>query len=399
MMEGPLHILQVMECTIGGTRRHLKELACGLALRGHRVTAVCSAERDPSFREDMAEMARLGVQVQELPMVRPISPVADLRHLMALRRVMQAHPFHVVHTHSSKAGVLGRLAALSLGIRTLVHTPHTFAFSFERGFGSGKKAFFLRVERFLGRRTAALVNVSPSEREEALRFRVVPPERARVVPNGIDPWPYRWAEPPGVKDRLFPGEGPGPRIATVGLMNEAKGHAVLLRAFARVHPRHPEARLAVVGTGPLEARLRELAFELGIGDRVVFPGYREDVPALLKELDLFVLPSLWEGLPYVLLEAMAAGVPVVATDVNGSRDVVRNGETGLLAPPGDEEALAGAVLRLLDRPAEGEALAQRALRALFAGYTLDRMLDRMEAVYREVAERGLHPEQGGGRPR
>lgn len=382
-----LNIIQIMECTIGGTRRHIRELSSGLAQRGHSVTTVCSAERDPTFRNDMERMRYAGVDVVELPMLRAISPAKDLRHLLFLRKLLKRMSgIDIVHTHSSKAGVLGRMAGLWAGGLPLVHTPHTFAFAFKGHFHPAKRALFMHIERFLGKRTSRMINVSDSEREEALGYRIIPVERISVVENGIDPDFFEQAKAPELKDRVFQNPDLSPRLGTVGLLNAAKGHDVLLEAFARLRERFPSAGLVMVGEGALRASLERRIDRLGLADRVVLAGYRNDVPRVLKELDLFVFPSLWEGMPYVVLEAMASGLPVVATDVNGSRDLVVPGETGTIVPPSDVDALDDACADILDDPRKAKTMANNARERVRAHYTLDVMLDKIEAVYRKVLE-------------
>ncbi|MHC4943498.1 MAG: glycosyltransferase family 4 protein [Planctomycetota bacterium] len=384
-MERPsLKILQIMECTIGGTRRHLRELSSGLAKRGHEVTAICSAERDPTFRNDMEQMREAGVEVIELPMVRSIAPGRDLRHFFFLCRFLRKRQFDIIHTHSSKAGVLGRAAALLCRRCRLVHTPHTFAFAFKGYFSFWKRALFMDIERFLCRRTARIIHVSESERREGLQYGILKAEQAAVAENGIDPWAVRWADPPEEGKSLFSGRNLSPRLGTVGLLNSAKGHDILLHAFVEIVKEFPEAGLAIVGEGKLRPRLEKLIDKLGLDGRAILTGYRNDIPRVLKELDLFVLPSLWEGMPYVVMEAMASGLPVVATDVNGSRDLVAQGETGLIVPPGDKDALAGACMELLRKPVTADNMGKYGLRRVLNHFTLETMLDKTEAIYREV---------------
>lgn len=381
-------ILQIMECTIGGTRRHIRELSAGLSLRGHAVTAICSAERDLTFRGDLEEMRKAGVEVVELPMVRSIMPRLDLQHFTFLCRFLKGKSYDVIHTHSSKAGVLGRLAGLWAGRVPLVHTPHTFAFTFKGHFNPLKSGFFLDIERFLGRRTSRLISVSESERRDTLSHRIISSDRVMVVENGIDPWPYRWAEPPEEGRGLFKSRARSPRLGAVGLLNPAKGHDVLLKAFAGLVRRFPEAGLAIVGDGELREELEGLIRELNLEDNAFLVGYRDDVPSLLKELDLFVLPSLWEGLPYVLLEAMASALPAVVTDVNGSRDIVVDGVTGFIVPIGDAEALEKACAEILNDPAMMESMGQEGLRRVMKNYTMEKMLDGVEQVYQSAVDAG-----------
>ncbi len=383
-----MKVLLVMECTIGGTRRHIRELASGLSSMGHDTTAVCSAVRDPTFREDMDSMRGAGAEVIELPMRRRPSPWADLKHLFFLYRLLGRMRFDVIHTHSSKAGVLGRAAAMLRPGPALVHTPHTFAFSFKGHFNPVNRMFYLGIERFLGRQTGRIINVSESEREEALRLRIARPERLVKVENGIDPWPYRWAEPPDPENSLFMGREFFPRIGTVGLLNAAKGHDTLVRAFSMLQSRFPDAGLAIVGEGALRNRLEALVSKLGVEDSVFITGYRRDVPSLLKELDLFVLPSRWEGMPYVLMEAMASGMPAVATDVNGSRDIMEHGKTGLVVPRDDPGALASACGEIIADRDEAAAMAGEGLRRVMERFTLQSMLERTVDVYRAAIQGG-----------
>lgn len=380
-----IRVAQVMECTVGGTRRHINELCAGLAAAGgFGVTLFASAERDPTFRRDLEALAARGVDVVEVPMVRPIRPAVDAPQQWRLIRAFRRGRFHVIHTHSSKAGALGRTAALlSRSRAALVHTPHTFAFNFTEQFSPRKRRFFLGVERLLGRATARMVHVSESERTEALGFGIMPRERTVVIPNGIDPAPYAAADGTALRRELGIPER-GLLVGAVGLLNEAKGHAHLVAAAGRVLERVPDARFAIAGEGPLRGALEAQIARAGLGERVRLLGYRTDVPELLAALDVLAMPSLWEGLPYVVLEAMAAGLPVVATDVNGCRDVVVAGATGELVAPADPAALAEALSRVL---ADGELRLRfgRAGRARVAReFSLDAMLQHYVALYRSL---------------
>ena len=377
-------ICQVMECTIGGTRRHIGDLSAGLVRRGFEVTLVASAVRDPTFRDDLRRLADAGVEVVELPMVREIRPLPDARHQWALTRLFARERFDLIHTHSSKAGALGRVAArLARVTARLVHTPHTFAFNFTDQFSARRTRFFLQVERTLGARTDRLVHVSESERREAAEFEIVPPARAVVIPNGIDPAAFAAADGGGVRAEL--GLAPdAPLVGTVGLLNAAKGHADLIDAAVAVRRDVPGCVFVVAGEGELRGDLEARVRDRGLGDAFRLLGYRTDVPEVVAALDLFVLPSLWEGLPYVVIEAMAAGKAVVATDVNGSRDLVVDGETGALVPTGSPDRLAAAIVRLMRdadaRRAYGEAGRARARES----FSVDAMLDGYVRMYGEL---------------
>jgi len=394
-----LRVLQVMECTIGGTRRHLRDVVHGLLRRGVEVEVACAALREPRMTEDMAAMRAAGATVHALPMVRRISPPRDAWHALRLAGVLLDRRFDVIHTHSSKAGALGRAAGLLCSGAVRVHTPHTFAFSFTEGrAGQGGESVgpvgaVLATERLLGRWTHAMVHVSASERDEGQGFRVIRPERARVVPNGIDPEPFEQAARGNggraalrAAARRELGLADGARVVGgVGLLNDAKGFDVLVAA-APLLP--PDVQLLVVGHGERDEELRRQAGELGVAERVRFTGWRDDLPRLHAAMDVFALPSRWEGLPYALLEALASGLPCVSTDVNGSRDVLAaDPACGLLVPREDPPALAAALTRLLDDAPLRQRFAALGPPRVRAAFTVDGMVDGLLALYLELLGR------------
>jgi len=376
-----VRVLHVMESTIGGTRRHLVDVCKAQAERGLDVHVCAAALRQPDFEQDLRDMAARGCAVHPLPMVRSIRPATDWRHLRRLKALVRATRPDVVHTHSSKAGVLGRLASIQCGIGARVHTPHTFAFLFEAMFSGPKRRLFRTIETRLARRTDAIIAVSQSEGESFARSGVVPPSRIRVVPNGIDTAPWSAAEP--LARAELGATGGAPLAIVVGLLNVAKGQDVLLRALAACERR--ELELCIVGHGETESELRALARDLGLAERVHFLGFRTDVPRLMKTADFLCLPSRWEGLPYVVLEAFAAGRPVVATDVSGARDLVDEA-TGCRVAVDDVPALARALSELAALGADERArLGRRGAALVEERYSTAAMVAGLGRVYEEVA--------------
>ena len=375
-----LRVLHVMESTIGGTRRHLSDVALGLAARGLDVHVVAAAERQAAMRDDLARLAHAGVHVVELPMVRQVSPGRDVRHLVALERLLADLRPDIVHTHSSKAGVLGRLASMATGIGRRVHTPHTFAFLFHAMFGAAQRRLYYELERALSGETERVIAVSRDEARLFAASGVVDPGRVRVVRNGIDPLPWRSARP---VSRAELGVGPHATLAVVvGLLNVAKGQDLALEALAM--PGLESVELLLVGHGECEAALRRQARELGIERRVHFLGFRTDVPAILAAADLVVLPSRWEGLPYAVLEGLAAGKAVVATPVPGAVEVLEGG-AGFLAQEVSSIALSAALREALEAGLDGRAeVAARGATRLAEGYTNEHMLDGLCGVYADL---------------
>jgi len=375
-------VLHLMECTIGGARRHLVDCARSLKAAGVEVTVVAAAERQSDFRGDLEALAREGVAVHELAMVRQVSPRRDRAQLRELERLLERLRPDIVHTHSSKAGVLGRLASLSSGIGVRVHTPHTFAFLFRSMFSPLARGLYREVERGLAGSTERFVAVSAGEAATMRASGIVDPARIRVVANGIDPAPWVAARPIA---RSELGVEPGaPLCAVVGLLNAAKGQDLALRALAR--PGNGELQLLLVGHGEEREALEALARRLGIERRVRFLGWRTDVPAIVAACDFLVLPSRWEGMPYAVLEGLAAGRPVVATAVDGAREVVGESGCGWLVAQDSVEELAAAMAEMaaLSREAR-DALGAEGRRRVLAGYTLERMREGLLRLYAEVA--------------
>ncbi len=376
--ERGLAVLHVMEATIGGTRRHLLDVVLAQRRLGLRVAVVAAAERMPAVRGDFERMRAAGAQVEELPMQRAIRPWTDWRHLRALERALKRLSPDVVHTHSSKAGVLGRMASLQSRIGVRVHTPHTFAFLFGAMFSPRKRALFRAIETELGKRTQRVVAVSENEAETIRHSGVISAERVCTVPNGLDPAPYRAALP---LDRTALGFERGrPLLITVGLLNAAKGQDLAIEALA--DPRLAGLQLMLVGHGEDRPALEQRIASLGLGDRVRLLGWRDDVPALLRTADGLLLPSRWEGMPYAVLEAMATGLPVIATRVDGARELVQPGVTGWLCPVED---LAGMRAVLSEFQALSPSARQRLGKAgevrLSERYTLERMAQGLAEVY------------------
>ena len=375
-----MHIAHVMEATIGGTRRHLVDVAHAQLRRGDRVSLLVSTLRDPGFEGDLEALEAAGATVRRVPMVRAIRPGRDLAHLRRLKAALRELRPDVVHTHSSKAGVLGRRASLSTGIGARVHTPHTFAFLFGAMFGRAKRAVFRSIERSLASSTHRLVAVSESEAATIAASGVVDPGRLCTVPNGIDPARVEGAEPANLAD--FGLDAARPVAAVVGLLYSAKGQDLALEALAEEGLEG--LQLLFVGPGD-QGPLLELAARLGVQRRVAFTGPRDDVPSILAASDFLVLPSRWEGMPYVVLEAMAASRAVVSTPVDGARDLVEDDVTGFLASGVSGAALAAAMRRaVLAGSGRRERLGAAGRARLDGAHDVSTMAVRLDAVYREA---------------
>ncbi len=379
-------VLQVMEATIGGTKRHLTELSIGLHRAGYQIEVACPPVRSDAFGDTsfVSDVARAGVLVHPIPMRRAVSPGADLLATLRLARLMRRGRYDIVHCHSSKAGVIGRVAARLAGVPHVCYTPHGFSYLIP---GSSRRCWlYLAIERVLGRCTDRLVAVSPSEGAEAIRRGIVPADRVAVIENGLDldelPGPEEWAKVRaeyGWEDDVLV-------VGTVARQMAQKDPFTWLHAAAAVARTHAKVRFVWVNGGELLAASRRLAQTLGLDQRMTFLPYVPNASRLMAGFDVLMLSSRFEGLSYVVLEGMGLSKPVVATDVLGTRDVIVHGKNGLLAPPGEPQALAARLRAVLDAPDRGAALGARARATIAERFTKERMLARTRALYERLLQ-------------
>lgn len=364
--------LLVFEPPDGGVAEHVSQLATRLSGQGVQVSVAGPAESViyPTLEAE-------GVPFQRLAFGRSLRPGPYGRAFAQLRSLAASGEHDLVHVHSSKAGALARVAARSARV-PVVYTPHCFPFIGPQT--RRRRALSAAAEALLARITDAIVCVCEDERRQALAMRTASPARLHVIHNGSPD-----CAPPDAPDAaLAAWTADGPAAACVTVLRRQKGVDVFLRSVPRILAAVPDARLAVVGQGPEAEPLRALAAQLGLGDRVRFFDFKAPAARQLADLDVFVLPSRWEAFPISVLEAMACGVPQVATDVGGTGEAVQEGVTGRLCPPDDPEALAAAVIDLLRSPERRTAMSA-ASRALHAErFTVERMVAATAALYRQV---------------
>jgi glycosyltransferase involved in cell wall biosynthesis len=332
-------------------------------------------------------LQQAGVSRQVLPsLTREVHPIKDCVALWQLSRLFRRERPAIVHTHTSKAGALGRLAAWIARVPVLVHTPHGHVYYGH--FGRFRSWLFLGIERLLARVTTSMIALTEAEREDHLSQRVGSRHAFAVIPSGIDVERFRrvgigaGTKPPGTsyRDGAFV-------IGSVGWLTPVKGHRFLIEAVARLKPKYPAVHLLLIGSGGLRDELRQLAVRLGIESSVEWLGMRTDVPECLGAMHCFVQPSLNEGMGRALVEAMAAARPVVASRVGGIPAIVEDRRTGLLVPPGDPEALANAIAELIERPNWAGTLALAARERIDASFSVPAMVRAIETVYDEALKR------------
>jgi glycosyltransferase involved in cell wall biosynthesis len=319
---------------------------------------------------------------------RAVHPVRDLASLGKLVRLFRQLRPDIVHTHTAKAGALGRLAARLAGVPKSVHTFHGHAL--EGYFSPAATQLFLRIERVLARMTDRIVTVSPRLRQSLLAMRIGRPEQVEVIPLGLDLDRFLQMPRSQADLRLSLRIPAGAALlGIVGRLVPIKDHPTLLRALALFPDGGQSPHLLVVGDGERREELRRLTHELGLASRVHFLGWRDDLEAILGGLDVVICCSRNEGTPLALIEAMAAGVPVISTDVGGVGDLVSHGKTGWLVPPGDPAALARGIEILQDDPGLCRRLVAAARSAVLERHHVSGLIQRMETLYTDVlAEKG-----------
>lgn len=311
--------------------------------------------------------------------VRDPHPVKDMVALRRLYALMRRDRYHIVHTHTTKAGMLGRIAARLAHVPVVVHTPHGHAFhDYLNPVGSEALKW---VERWLAHWADRIVCVSEAERQDHLRFRIGLPEKFEVIHSCVDIERFRGTRIASGSTRRHLGLPPdGPLVGCVARLVPVKGVHYLLEAVPSIRAAVPQATVVFVGDGPLRPELERRAAALGLDGAVAFLGLRRDVAEIVALCDIVVLPSLNEGMGKAAAEAFAAGRPVIGSRVSGIQDVIVDGVTGLLVPPADPEALAHAIVRCLTNPALTDAMGQRA-RDEVERYGIKPMIAKIDRLY------------------
>lgn len=359
---------------IGGATVHVRDLAQAMRDRGHGVTVLVGG-RGPVTDE----LEAAGIPYRPLAFLRrKIHPLRDLRAVAEMTAALRDLRPDLVSTHTAKAGWIGRAACARLGLPA-IYTPH--GWSIENRVSPRLGPLFTRAERCAARWASAIVCVCEHEKRLALRKSVAPEEKLHVVHNGVrDVPPLLRAEP---------GSGTGPpRLVSTARFDSPKDHATLLRALAALADLPWE--LDLIGDGPLQPSMRGLAASLGIAARVRFLGHQREPERVLARAHLFVLSSRSEAFPRSVLEAMRAGLPVIASRVGGVPEAVTNGREGLLVPPADPDAFSTALGPLLSNAGRRAEMGEAARRAFESRFRLERMLEKTAAVYASVISRVAH---------
>lgn len=327
---------------------------------------------------------------------RSIQPKADMRALNHLTKLIRKQNYHIVHTHCSKAGTLGRIAARRAKVPIIIHTFHCFGWKVARTVYTRpwqpytsfiKKQFYILIERYAASLSDALITVSELNKQEAIEKKLAPSEKFTNIYSGIDFSRFEVNVDRIQKCRSLDVSPERAIIGTIGRLSIQKAPLDFIAAAKMVLQQKPNIQFIMIGDGPLASEVHRA---IGDEQRIKVLGYRDDVAEILSILDMFVLSSLWEGLGRALTEAMFVGVPVAATAVDGVPQLVTHLQTGLLSPPEDAAQLAKNIVWLIDNPLEAQRMTKNAKSRVVPAFGADRMVQQIEALYERLLDEKVY---------
>jgi len=354
-----------------------------ILIRGLSYESNMGSSETSAVESCLEDAGRNGVRILTIPeLVRRIYPLGDLRAFFKLIRMFREERPHIVHTHTSKAGILGRWAARLAGVPAIIHTPHGHVFW--GYFNKWETKIFIFLERLTATITDRIITLTGQEKKDHLRCHIAGEAKFAVIHSGVELSRFSDAQinPDDAKKMLGIPKGTFV-VGTVGRLTTIKGHKYLIEAARKILLIRPDMTFIFLGDGELMNDLKAQAASLGIYDKVKFLGWREDVAEVMSTFDLFVLPSLNEGMGKVLVEAMAMGKPIIASHVGGISDLVKNEENGLLVPPEDAEAIARSISILHSKPLKRKEMGEKG-RAIAVEYGADSMVQKIDRLYKEL---------------
>lgn len=365
-----LHLVEDLK--IGGAERVIANIAEGLDKQNFKVSVWCVA-RGGEIADELKEK---GVDVRILGILNYYNPF----NILKLARLLRKAQPDIVHTNGYFASVIGRLAAKRAGLSVLINHVHSTYWNYRKR--------HIAIEKYLSHFTQKIICCSKAVEDFVTHYEGITPAKITVIYNGVEKNQFSTRENTSSAKAHLGIDSGEPVVGTVSSLTPHKGHEYLLQAAALISNRFPLVKFLIVGEGSLRENLERQAKSLNLTSSLIFTGTRKNIPELLSAMDIFVLPSCTrEGLGISIIEAMAAEKPVVATDIGGIPEVVKNGESGLLVPPRNPEALAKAMLELLHNPRKAKAMGKKGRKIFKEKFTSNRMLSEIEALYVSLIKR------------
>ncbi|CAN2048487.1 Glycosyltransferase family 4 protein [Candidatus Magnetomoraceae bacterium gMMP-1] len=379
----PIPVLNIITRMIIGGAQETPMLTADLIDKSQWAMDILSGPQTGPEGSLIEETRSRGISLKIEPMlVREINPLKDFIALFRLIRFIKKGKYKIIHTHSSKAGILGRWAAWLAGTPVIVHTVH--------GWGHNSRqhplvrAFYILLEKLTLPITDRLIAVSPLDIQKGLSDGIGKQNDFVVIRSGIEL--ERFGHPKISRDKTRSSLGIPPHafvIGSVTRLSPQKAPLDFIEAVGIIAKKNPNAWFVIVGDGPLRQDVERLANKLDLKDRLILTGLRRDIPELMAAFDIFVLSSLWEGLPRVLPQAMATGLPIVATNIDGNAEAVIDRLNGLLTPPSDPSALAQAIIEIMNDPEMADRMGAAGMKCSHE-FGAQKMTDEIEMLYKEL---------------
>ena len=376
-----MHVLRPAE---GGMKEHVLTLAENFDRQRYNLM-VCG----PDYGDIMKQLQGMVVQTFSLALKGSFNPFQDVQVIIQLIKLLRQHAVKIIHTHGAKAGLVGRLAARRAGVPISIATFHNFIYGEEHPMW--KKNSFAMIQRLLARQTDYAITVSEALGNEIKRVERFPDQRVTTIYNGINLNKFNQITEVTRKKRELGLEKYAPVVGVVARLIPQKGVSCFLKAAKIVQDHIPSVQFLVVGDGPARLTLEQEAVSLGL-KKILFAGFRFDVPQLLPLINIFVIPSISEGLSIGALEAMAARRPIVASKVGGLPELLRHGKTGMLVPPNDPAALAKTIVTILERPFFAEILGLQARQDVEKRFSVNKMVYATQSVYEGMIKLKINKE-------
>ncbi len=390
-------ILHVLEAMGGGTKKALYLLVTNMDRNKFDITLALPSPApydplrplaDPRFPERMRSK---GYKVKMVDMVGgKVAPIANFRALLSLYWITRKNRYDIVHTHSAIAGFVGRLAAKLARVPVIIYTPE--GLSFNDYVSPPRRWLYILLERFAGYFTDAIISCSETEKQQAIEAGIIKSRRISVIENCLDTDKYNADKVDILKKkeelilRLT-----DPVVGMVARLTPQKGPHYFIKAAAQVLKAEPKTQFVLVGDGELREKVQNLIGQLGISHSLHLLGNRDDYLEIMATFDVFVLSSLWEGMPYAPLEAMLLRKPIIATDITGSRDIIQNDNLGVIVPPKNTVALSKAILELVRNKEQAQQIGRQGEKSIRQRFGINSSVTRVTQLYQELlANKGNH---------
>lgn len=359
----------IADASLGGGPKHVLSLVKNFDDKSIN-NIIISSSNGPEFIE---EVKSHGIKVHTVDLM---ASRINFKNLLKLNKILEEEKIDIVHAHGTRAAFYIGILSLIKPIK-FVYTVH--GFSYRRGVKTLKNQLSMQVERFIANKSKKVISVSDTDRKDAIQIGILKQSNSTTIYNSVDDKEF-------LKKKILNFNKETIKICTIGRFVEQKGYEYLIKAIPEIIKKKPNSEFILIGDGPLKNEMEYLSKELGVNQYIKFLGYRNDVSKILVNSDIFVLPSLWEGLPISVIEALASKVPVVATSVNGTVEIVESGSSGVLVRPKDVEELAQAIVDILENEKTAVQYAEEGYKTFNEKFTLSQMIDKTINIYNNISK-------------